>query len=73
MSYAHVRELTVGNNGELHIRDLPLRAGDRVQVVVIPKQAVDPTADRYPLRGTAVRYDRPFDPACDPDEWEANR
>jgi prevent-host-death family protein len=25
------------------------------------------------MRGTVLRYDRPFDPAIEPDEWHANR
>ena len=25
------------------------------------------------MKGTVLKYERPFDPAIDPDEWEANR
>ena len=25
------------------------------------------------LKGSVLKYDRPFDPAIDPDEWHANR
>jgi prevent-host-death family protein len=25
------------------------------------------------LKGSVLQYDRPFDPAADPDEWRANR
>jgi len=25
------------------------------------------------LKGTVLKYDRPFDPAADPDEWHASR
>lgn len=25
------------------------------------------------MRGTVLRYDRPFDPAIEPNEWHANR
>jgi prevent-host-death family protein len=25
------------------------------------------------MKGTVLRYDRPFDPAIEPDEWHANR
>ena len=30
-------------------------------------------ADRYPLRGSVLRYDDPFAPAVAADEWEAAR
>src|SRR6266478_6503879 len=26
----------------------------------------------YPLRGTVLRYDDPFEPAVPPEDWEAN-
>jgi prevent-host-death family protein len=25
------------------------------------------------MKGSVLKYERPFDPAVDPDEWEANR
>lgn len=30
-------------------------------------------AGRYPLRGSVLRYDEPFEPAAPAEEWEANR
>ncbi len=30
-------------------------------------------AARRRLRGSVVRYERPLDPAFDPDEWDVNR
>lgn len=27
----------------------------------------------YPLRGTVLRYDDPFEPAVPPEDWEANQ
>ncbi len=73
MAYAHVREMVVDRDGEVHVRGLPLHVGDRVQVLVIPKSPSGPGASRYPLQGTPVRYDRPLDPAIDPNDWEANQ
>lgn len=35
---------------------------------------MDPGADEIAdLRGAVLRYDDPFGPATDPDDWEANR
>ena len=40
----------------------------------IPLQAEDAgPAEAFPLRGTVSTYVDPFEPACDPDEWDANR
>ncbi len=73
MPYAHVREMVVQRDGELHVDGLPLRAGDRVEVFVIARNEAKPGKSPYPLHGTPVRYDDPFAPAIDPEEWEANR
>jgi hypothetical protein len=27
----------------------------------------------YPLAGSVLKYDDPFEPAVDPDDWEVNR
>ena len=74
MPYAHVREMVVERDGELHIAGLPLRPGERVDVFVIPRTDRGTAGGpRYPLHGQPIQYDNPFGPAADPDEWEANR
>ncbi|MEX2213994.1 MAG: hypothetical protein WD768_07690 [Phycisphaeraceae bacterium] len=35
--------------------------------------ADEPVASRYPLRGSVIRYDEPFDLAVDPGDWDAMR
>ena len=73
MGYAQVRDVTVEEDGRLRLEGLPLRAGERVQVVVIRRQGAPTGAPRYPLHGQPVRFDLPFEPAENPDEWEANQ
>lgn len=73
MAYAQIRQITVQENGRLELEGLPVRAGDRVEVVVIHRDRVDKNSARYPLRGQPLRYEGPFEPAAPPDEWEANR
>jgi hypothetical protein len=74
MPFAHVRETTIVKEGELHLEGIPVKTGDRVQVVIIPKNGTRPdTAQRYPFHGKPLHYDDPFGPACDPEDWEANR
>jgi hypothetical protein len=63
---------TVRPGGSLTVEKLPFPPGQVVEVVVRP--AADPTeGGKYPLRGTPGYYIDPFEPACDPDDWEANR
>ncbi|HVK17630.1 MAG TPA: hypothetical protein VM533_11835 [Fimbriiglobus sp.] len=64
---------TVRPDGSLTVDQLPFAPGQRVEVVVRPATD-DPTeGGKYPLRGTPGYYIDPFEPACDPDDWEVNR
>lgn len=60
--------------GELHLAELPFRAGDEVDVILLRrggKRSEEPDK-RYPLRGKPLRYDRPFDSVAE-DDWEVLR
>ncbi len=65
-------ETTVSPEGELVIRGVPFRPGEKVEVIVIQPRRHKETLDRYPLRGKPFRYERPFDSVAE-DEWQALR
>jgi hypothetical protein len=69
MATEHRIETTVPPDGVLTLRGLPFPPGQRVEVVI---HAHPVAADSYPLRGTPVRYDRPFEPVAQ-DDWDATR
>jgi len=51
---------TISKDGTLTLRELPFRAGDKVEVVVRSRQRAPGRDKRYPLRGTPVRYVDPY-------------
>jgi hypothetical protein len=66
---AHTVNAVVEEDGVIEIQDVPVRAGQRVQVIVLMP---DETAREslYPLRGLQpFRYDRPNDPVGEED-WD---
>lgn len=67
-------EATVGEDGALHLRnpDPSLKPGVRVLLTISP-QTEAAEENTTPLRGTVTRYDDPYGPAMDLDEWEALR
>jgi hypothetical protein len=69
---AHRIETTLQEDGRLVVESLPFPAGQAVEVIILPRPVGPGTSDPEPLRGTPVRYDRPFDPVAD-DEWDAPR
>ena len=62
---------TVGDDGTLTLPSLPDHSGEEVEVTVRLKGAKKPARPSPKLKGTLKRYDRPFDPAVSPEEWDA--
>lgn len=73
MSTHHV-ETKLTEDGKLTLNDLPFRAGDSVEVIVMPRptKASAIGATPYPLRGKPIQYIEPTEPVADED-WEALR
>ncbi len=71
MTPAHRTEAVLSEDGKLTLGNLPFRAGQAVEVIVLPaSRPADPAA--HPLRGMVVRYDQPTDPVAETD-WDALR
>lgn len=65
---AHRIETELTQDGTLTLDHLPFRAGEAVEVIVLPS-AITAPSDRYPLRGTVVDYQRPTEPVSEQD-WD---
>jgi hypothetical protein len=70
MTLAHRIEAVLAEDGKLLLDKLPFRAGQAVEVIVLP--AARPTPTDHPLRGTVLRYDDPTAPVAEAD-WSALR
>jgi hypothetical protein len=68
---AYRQETIVQHDGTLTLRDLPLQAGEKVEVIIIVQSPPAPTHHAYPLRGTPVTYVDPTEPVAASD-WEAS-
>jgi hypothetical protein len=71
---AHKLAATLMEDGTLVLKGLPFHAGDTVEIIILeqpkevqPKQA---SPEDYPLQGTVLRYDDPFEPAVPAEDWE---
>lgn len=62
-------ETEVQQNGTLTVKNLPLRAGETVEIIILVRSPAAQIA-RYPLRGLPVQYDQPTTPVVEQD-WEA--
>ena len=60
---AHRIETTLTQDGTLVLDHLPFRAGDAVEVIILPQPVAEAQHTPYTLRGLPVRYDRPDEPA----------
>jgi len=70
MTPAHRVEAVVAENGRLLLEELPFRAGQTVEVIVLPRQ--DSASEPASLHNTLIRYDRPTEPVSEAD-WDVLR
>jgi hypothetical protein len=63
-------ETTVAQDGTLTLSNLPLHAGEAVEVIILVQPSAMRGRQRYPLRGTPIRYIDPTEPVAQAD-WEA--
>ncbi|HEY7546271.1 MAG TPA: hypothetical protein VID27_15380 [Blastocatellia bacterium] len=71
MSEHHI-ETTLHEDGTLTLTDLPFRAGDAVEVIILPRPQKSSTENRYPFHGKPIQYIDPTDPVAEED-WAALR
>lgn len=67
---AYRQETIIQRDGTLTLRDLPLQAGEKVEVIIIVQSPPARSQNPYPLRGTPVTYIDPTEPVAESD-WEA--
>ena len=71
MQAYHV-EMTIQQDGTLTLTNLPVQAGETVEVIVLVQPPRPPCPSHYPLRGTLLTYHDPTEPVAQAD-WEATR
>jgi hypothetical protein len=70
MTLAHRIEAVLSEDGKLSLDNLPFKAGQAVEVIVLPAGCPAPPA--HALRGTVLHYDQPTAPVAEAD-WGAVR
>jgi hypothetical protein len=63
---------TIQEDGKLMVSNLPLRAGESVEVIILVQPSTVQRQNRYPLRGMPITYINPTEPVTEA-EWEAAR
>jgi hypothetical protein len=70
MTPAHRVETVLSKDGTLLLEHLPFRAGQAVEVIVLPVARPIPAGQS--LQGSVLRYDDPTEPVAEAD-WDALR
>jgi hypothetical protein len=85
---AYKVETILSEDGALTLKDLPFHVGDAVEVIILERSPsvsegespnpLEKAEDRpepklYPLRGTVLFYEDPFEPAVPVEDWEVLR
>lgn len=66
-------ETTLTEDGTVTLKSIPFKAGERVEVLVLPATERATGRGHERLRGLVSRYDDPCEPVTSPDDWEATR
>lgn len=59
----------VAKDGSLTVENIPFAVGQEVEVIVLAESETMDDEDRYPLRGTVLKYIDPLAPVAE-DDWE---
>ncbi len=70
---AHRVETKLTQDGTLNLDNLPFRAGESVDAIVLETSPETEQPNPYPLRGTVYRYDDPCEPPVPIEDWEVLR
>jgi hypothetical protein len=62
-------ETQIQQDGQLTLHNLPLHAGEAVEVIILVRAPLEPAPQSYPLRGTAITYHQPTEPVAT-DDWD---
>jgi len=65
------KNLQVTKHHNIFIKNLPLKAGEIVDVMVIPRN--NKLLSKLPLDGVPLEYSDPFEPAINPNDWSATK
>jgi len=68
----HQTKKTVLPNRTIVLDDLPFEAGETVTVTVAKSAKINPD-NPYPLRGSVLRYELPFEPVFPLEDWEQSQ
>jgi hypothetical protein len=63
-------EVILEQDGTLTLKDLPFRAGEKIEVILLPTNPAVNSNDPYPLREEPVLYVDPNEPV-ETEEWNA--
>ena len=70
MTKTHDKAIRVGDDGKVVVSDLT--PGSTVRVVVYQDGANGNVVDPRVFGDLPLKYERPFEPAIDPHEWDAS-
>ena len=68
MADFHTEEI-VSENGSILITGIPYLSGHKVEVIIKDISPQEHHKEKYPLRGTVLKYENPFDGVAEND-WE---
>ena len=67
-SQTHAIKISIADGWWL--QNLPFKKGDEVEIIILDRNPSKIDSNSFPLRGTVISYDDPFEPATSGEDWE---
>ncbi len=61
---AYRTETVVPQDGELRLKQLPFRPGERVEIIILSRRMEPSDVQAFALKDTVVKYGAPTDPVA---------
>jgi len=66
---AYRTEKIISQNGALDLKALPFKAGELVEIIILPLENRVNETNSYSLKGKVIKYDQPTEPVAQND-WD---
>jgi hypothetical protein len=64
---AYRLETVVSQQGEVRLKQLPFRPGERVEVIILARRSRKGTKSSFPLKNTVLKFIDPIEPVAETD------
>lgn len=67
---SHRIETELTEDGKILLQNIPFNKGDEVKIIILEHNSTKKITESYPLKGTVLSYEDPFESATSIEDWD---